>query len=150
MFQIVIGPRQALPQTLVDMYDPLPPRRELWLLTLCYSYWLCYTDIDFWASAFRKLLSICYTCCRFHATWQIGVVLFTYRPNTLQNYNSIYFEFQRVINMHPHKCRAKLLLIINSLGVCKNIEFIVLVFKNLHPSSNSMSRKPHLTWNIYI
>lgn len=37
MFQIVIGPRQALSQTLVDMYDPLPPRRELWLLTLCFT-----------------------------------------------------------------------------------------------------------------
>lgn len=121
---------------------------------MLYSYWLCYTGIDFWASAFRKLLSICYTCCRFHATWQIGVVLFTYRPNTTKwehyKITIVYiFEFQRVINMHPHKCRAKL-LIINSLGVCKNIEFIVLVFKNLHPSSNSMSRKPHLTWNIYI
>lgn len=121
---------------------------------MLYSYWLCYTDIDFCASAFRKLLSICYACCRFHATWQIGVVLFTYRPNTIKwehyKITIVYiFEFQRVINMHPHKCRAKL-LIINSLGVCKNIEFIVLVFKNLHPSSNSMSRKPHLTWNIYI
>lgn len=54
MFQIVIGPRQALSQTLVDMYDPLPPRRELWLLTLCFTAidYICYTDIDFWASFF--------------------------------------------------------------------------------------------------
>lgn len=37
MFQIVIGPRQALSQTLIDMYDPLSPRRELWLLTLCFT-----------------------------------------------------------------------------------------------------------------
>lgn len=121
---------------------------------MLYSYWLCYTDIDFCASAFRKLLSICYACCRFHATWQIGVVLFTYRPNTTKwehyKITIVYiFEFQRVINMHPHKCRAKL-LIKNSLVGCTNIEFIVLVFKNLHPSSSSMSRKPHLTWNIYI
>lgn len=147
MFQIVIGPDRHCrkPWSICTILSHLGESYGYWLyalqlLTMLYRYWL----LGFF---FRKLLSICYT-------WQIGVVLFTYRPNTTKwehyKITIVYiFEFQRVINMHPHKCRAKL-LIINSLGVCKNIEFIVLVFKNLHPSSNSMSRKPHLTWNIYI
>lgn len=147
MFQIVIGPRQALSQTLIDMYDPLSPRRELWLLTLCF------TAIDYAIQILTSGLLLFVNCFQFATpgklVWFYSRIAQHHKMRTLQNYNSIYFEFQRVINMHPHKCRAKL-LIINSLVGCTNIEFIVLVFKNLHPSSNSMSRKPHLTWNIYI
>lgn len=136
------------------MYDPLPPRRELWLLTLCF------TAIDYAIQILTSGLLLFVNCFQFATpvadfmlpgklVWFYSRIAQHHKMRTLQNYNSIYFEFQHVINMHPHKCRAKL-LIINSLGGCTNIEFIVLVFKNLHPSSNSMSRKPHLTWNIYI